>query len=347
MGDADEWMRGFRAIAAPESEQERFAGAVLVCRRDERILAEAYGMADRERKIPNEVSTRFRNGSLTKMFTAVAVVRLIQAGLVDPDAPVGTYLSDYPNSEVASKVTVHHLLTHTGGTGDFFSPEYEEHRTELRTVADYLRLFGERARRFEPGAWFDYSNYGFILLGAVIERVSGQSYYDYVDDHVFAPSGDAAQRRAAVRHAGGRSGRRIHGRGRAGLPRHRHPAVPGLARGRRLHHCRGPVAVRHRADRQPAARRAAHRPDDHGEAERRLERQVRRLRLRRSHGLRHPYARPHRRIAGRERRADDFFPDSGHVVAVLANLDPPIASQVSEFICHRLPVSRTARCRTC
>ncbi|GID91396.1 serine hydrolase domain-containing protein [Amorphoplanes digitatis] len=346
MGDADEWMRGFRAIAAPESEQERFAGAVLVCRRDERILAEAYGMADRERKIPNEVSTRFRNGSLTKMFTAVAVVRLIQAGLVDPDAPVGTYLSDYPNSEVASKVTVHHLLTHTGGTGDFFSPEYEEHRTELRTVADYLRLFGERARRFEPGAWFDYSNYGFILLGAVIERVSGQSYYDYVDDHVFAPAGmrrsgalpfDTPVADLAVGYTA-EDGQVF--RDTDTLPYRGSPAGGGYTTvedlwrfataltGNRL------LDARHTALMTTAKLNAgwSGRCVAYGFVDRTV------------YGIRtlgHTGGSP-----GASAELT-IFPDSGHVVAVLANLDPPIASQVSEFICHRLPVSRTARCRTC
>jgi CubicO group peptidase (beta-lactamase class C family) len=177
------------AVAEQESAAGRFSGAMLVGRGREILFAGAYGLADRERGIPNRLFTRFRNGSMNKMFTGVAVGQLIQAGRVDPAAPVGTYLSDYPNREVATKVSVHHLLTHTGGTGDIFVPEYLERRERVRTLADYVALLGEREPRFEPGSRFEYSNYGYILLGAVIEAVSGRSYYDHVDEHVFAPAG--------------------------------------------------------------------------------------------------------------------------------------------------------------
>lgn len=175
--------------AAEEAAAGRFSGAILVTRGTERIFAGAYGLADRERGIPNTLTTRFHNGSLNKMFTGVSVGQLIQAGLVSPTAPVGTYLTDYPNAEVAAKVTIHHLLTHCGGTGDIFVPEFEERRTQVRTVADFLAVLGNQPLEFEPGTRYAYSNYGFILLGAVIEAVSGQSYDDYVEEHVFAPAG--------------------------------------------------------------------------------------------------------------------------------------------------------------
>jgi CubicO group peptidase (beta-lactamase class C family) len=84
---------------------------------------------------------------------------------------------------------VRHLLTHTGGTGDFFGPEFDSHRLTLRTHEDFVALFGPRPLRFEPGARYEYSNFGFLILGAIIDRVSGQSYYDYVHDHVYAPAG--------------------------------------------------------------------------------------------------------------------------------------------------------------
>jgi D-alanyl-D-alanine carboxypeptidase len=129
---------------------------------------------------------------MNKMFTAVAVLQLAQAGKLRLDAPVGTYLTDYPNEGVRSKVTIHHLLTHTGGTGDIFGPEFDAHRRDLRTIQDYVKLYGARSLAFEPGSQWDYSNYGFILLGAVIEKVSGVSYYEYVASHVFAPAGMAS-----------------------------------------------------------------------------------------------------------------------------------------------------------
>jgi CubicO group peptidase (beta-lactamase class C family) len=184
-----DWFDIVRVVAEEESAAGRFSGAVLIGRGRERLFAGAYGLADRESGIPNTLSTRFHNGSMNKMFTGVAVGQLIQAGRVDPAAPVGTYLDAYPNRDVATKVSVHHLLTHTGGTGDIFVPEYLERREEVRTIADYLVLLGGREPRFEPGSRFEYSNFGFILLGAVIEAVSGQNYYDYVDEHVFAPAG--------------------------------------------------------------------------------------------------------------------------------------------------------------
>jgi CubicO group peptidase (beta-lactamase class C family) len=90
---------------------------------------------------------------------------------------------------VAAKVTVRHLLTHTGGTGDIFGPEFDQHRLQLREHRDYLKLYGSRGLTHEPGARFEYSNYGFVLLGALVEHLSGESYDDYVHDHVFRRAG--------------------------------------------------------------------------------------------------------------------------------------------------------------
>ena len=167
----------------------RFSGAVLVARNGKTVFAHAYGMADREKKIPNTLKTRFRVGSMNKMFTAVATLQLVQSGKLDLKAPFGNYLTDYPNKDVASKVTIEQMLTHTGGTGDIFGPEFAKHRLELKTLRDYVNLYGQRALEFEPGSRWQYSNYGFLLLGVIIEKVSGQSYYDYVRDHIFKPAG--------------------------------------------------------------------------------------------------------------------------------------------------------------
>jgi CubicO group peptidase (beta-lactamase class C family) len=172
-----------------EVAADRFAGAVLIMKDGKPVLSEAYGLADREHKTPNTIKTRFRIGSMNKMFTAVATLQLVQAGKLDLQGTVGKYLTDYPNKDVASKVTIHQLLTHTGGTGDIFGPEFEAHRLELRTLQDYVKLYGERPPKYEPGSQWEYSNYGFILLGAIIEKVSGQSYYDYVREHVYVPAG--------------------------------------------------------------------------------------------------------------------------------------------------------------
>jgi D-alanyl-D-alanine carboxypeptidase len=167
---------------------ERFSGAVLVARNGKTVFAQAYGLADREKKTPNTLKTRFRLGSMNKMFTAVATLQLVQSGKLDLKAPFGNYLTDYPNKDVASKVTIEQLLSHTGGTGDIFGPEFEKNRLELKTLQDYVKLYGNRAVEFGPGSRWAYSNYGFLLLGVLIEKVSGQSYYDYVRDHIFKPA---------------------------------------------------------------------------------------------------------------------------------------------------------------
>ena len=167
----------------------KFSGAVAVAQNGRVVFEQAYGLADREKNVANTLDTRFRIGSMNKMFTAVAVLQLVQDGKLKLDAPLGTYLTDYPNKDVASKVTVHHLLTHTGGTGDIFGPEFEKNRLTLRTIGDYVKLYGSRSLEFEPGSKWEYSNFGYMLLGAIIEKVSGTSYYDYVASKVFAPAG--------------------------------------------------------------------------------------------------------------------------------------------------------------
>jgi CubicO group peptidase (beta-lactamase class C family) len=180
--------------AAERARAGEFAGAVLVARHGKVLLQDAWGRADRKAGVANTSATRFRIGSMNKMFTAVATLQLVEAGKLKLDDPIGAHLPDYPNTEVAAKVTVRHLLTHTGGTGDIFGPEFEEHRLQLREHRDYLKLYGRRGLTQEPGARFEYSNYGFVLLGALIEHVTGGSYDDYVRDHVF--------HRAAMRSTG-------------------------------------------------------------------------------------------------------------------------------------------------
>ncbi len=173
-----------KAAAADE-----FSGAVLVAKNGKTLFQEAYGFADRENEVANTVKTRFRIGSMNKMFTATSVLQLVQLGKVQLTDPLGKHVADYPNQDVATKVTIHHLLTHTGGTGDIFGPEYRARRMELRTLEDYVALYGSRPLAFEPGSRWAYSNYGMVLLGVVIERVSGMSYYDYVAKHVYEPAG--------------------------------------------------------------------------------------------------------------------------------------------------------------
>jgi D-alanyl-D-alanine carboxypeptidase len=182
-----------RAKLDKDLASDRFAGTVLVGRiadgKGTVLFEQAYGLADRAGNVASTVDTRFRNGSMNKMFTATAILQLVQAGKIDLNAPLGKYVTDYPNRDVATKVTIHQLLTHTGGTGDIFGPDFAARRLELRTHDDYIALYGQRAPGFEPGSQYSYSNYGMVLLGVVIERVTGTSYYDYVAANVYRPAG--------------------------------------------------------------------------------------------------------------------------------------------------------------
>lgn len=172
-----------------EMETTDFSGAILIARDGKPVFSAVRGLADREQNIPNTLDTRFRVGSMNKMMTATAILQLVEAGKVKLDAPVGTYLKEYPNKDFASTVTVHHLLTHTGGAGDIFGPQYNANRLSLNTLKDYVGLYGSRAPEFTPGDNNRYANYGYILLGRIIEEVSGQTYPDYLRDHIFKPAG--------------------------------------------------------------------------------------------------------------------------------------------------------------
>jgi len=167
----------------------KFSGTVLVAKDGKAVFRKAYGLADREKNKSMEPDSQLRMGSMNKMFTAVATLQLVEKGKLDLDAPIGKYLPNYPNKNVATKVTIRHLLTHEGGTGNIFTDEWQRARLETRELKDYEKLFGARDLLFEPGTRWDYSNYGFVLLGLLIEAVSGKSYYEYVRENIFRPAG--------------------------------------------------------------------------------------------------------------------------------------------------------------
>lgn len=169
---------------------DAFSGVVLVAKDGKPFYTKAYGQANRGWKVPNRLDTRFNLGSMNKMFTAVSIAQLVEKGKLSYKDKVGKLLPDYPNKDVAEKVTVHQLLTHTSGLGDIFNDRFfAASRTRFRTVRDFFPLFVDDPLRFEPGARFDYSNAGYQVLGAIIEKASGQSYFDYIREHVYKPAG--------------------------------------------------------------------------------------------------------------------------------------------------------------
>lgn len=176
-------------IAGRLATTNDFAGSLIISRGGKRLIARSWGQVETGRQAKITLDTPMFLASAGKMFTAVAILQLADAGKIDLDASLGTYLVDYPNPEMA-KVTIRQLLTHRGGTGDIgiLGRDDGANRARVSTIADIVALNGNRAPDFAPGSKADYSNYGFILLGAVIERVTGKSYYDYVAEHVFAPA---------------------------------------------------------------------------------------------------------------------------------------------------------------
>ena len=336
------FVSALRARLEAATQAGEFSGAVLVTHDGRTLFEGAYGLADRERGIPNTPLTQFRVGSMNKMLTAVAALQLVQDRTVRVDTPLGAYLPDYPNTEIASSVTPHHLLTHTGGTGDIFGPEFAARRSELRTTEDYLRLYGTRGPRFAPGARWEYSNYGFMLLGAVIERVSGASYYDHVATRVLGPAGMTATGSAPEDSL-------VPGRA-VGYTRQ---LVPGaLASNAPTLPYRGTPAGGGYSTVGDFARFAEalreYRLLDPEHTSLLLDGKVAV-----GQGVRYAYGFFDRVVAGRRFVGHSggaagmngdlaFEPDGGYVVVVLSNFDPPAAGQVAAFILSRLPTPAAA-----
>jgi CubicO group peptidase (beta-lactamase class C family) len=187
----EEMTRELDAFLRKLAEADGFSGAVLLAK-DGRVLFEkAYGEANKDFGTPNRADTKFNLGSMNKMFTAVAVAQLAEAGKLSFEDPLARFLPDFPDKESAAKIRLKHLLTHTSGLGSYFSNERfaEGSRERFRTVDDFMELAKGEKLAFEPGTKSQYSNTGFLVLGKVIERVTGQTYFDYVREHVFKPAG--------------------------------------------------------------------------------------------------------------------------------------------------------------
>ncbi|HIE5095346.1 TPA: serine hydrolase domain-containing protein [Stenotrophomonas maltophilia] len=184
MADATAKLEALRA-------QDALSGALLVARNGEVLLDWRGGEADREGGVPVDADTRFRLASSNKMFTSVGILQLVQAGRLGLDDTIGRHLPDYPNKAVAGAVTVRQLLTHTSGLGDFFGDDFDQYSASLKTLDDYVQRFAKDPPQFTPGSQDSYSNFGFIVLGRIIEAVSGQSYYAYVEEHILRPAGMA------------------------------------------------------------------------------------------------------------------------------------------------------------
>ncbi len=166
-----------------------FSGSILLAQNGRPLFAEAYGLADIENGRENTLDTPINLGSMNKMFTGLAVTQLVAQGKLAFTDTVGKHLPDYPNQQVRDRVTIHHLLTHTSGMGSYWTDEYEQRKDSITTVGELAELFVEESLDFEPGAQQQYSNCGPVVLGLIIEEITGQSYYDYIRKHIYTPAG--------------------------------------------------------------------------------------------------------------------------------------------------------------
>lgn len=187
---AEQFKQRVASYLEDASKQDRFSGVIVVVRNGETLFQGAYGYADRQKKAANRLDTKFNVGSMNKAFTRMAIEQLVAAGKLSLDDTIGKWLPGYPNEEAREKVTVRQLLEMSSGIGDFFGERYREMpKAKLRNVADYVPLFADKPLLFPPGTQQRYSNGGYIVLGLIIEKASGQSYYDYVKQHICDPAG--------------------------------------------------------------------------------------------------------------------------------------------------------------
>lgn len=171
---------------------DMLSGVVLVAKDGKPVFERAYGLD--ASNAPNRIDTSFDLASLSKMFTSVAVAQLAEQGKLSYDDSIIKFLPDYPNQRAARKITIHHLLTHTSGLVDYsdkkeYRPARQADANRFKALRDWFPFFANDPLSFQPGEKNEYSNSGFIVLGVIIEKVSGQSYFNYVREHIFKPAG--------------------------------------------------------------------------------------------------------------------------------------------------------------
>jgi CubicO group peptidase (beta-lactamase class C family) len=172
------------------ADDDAFSGSALIAWKGQTIFEGAWGLASKRWDVPNSLATRFDLGSINKSFTQIAVAQLAEQGKLSFDDLIVEHLPEYPNADVAGKVTIRQLLNHSSGLGDIFTDEFFRSSKALyRSPRDFFPLFADQPLQFEPGSDRSYSNAGYMVLGAIIEAVSGQPYDEYVVDSIFFPAG--------------------------------------------------------------------------------------------------------------------------------------------------------------
>jgi len=178
----------FEQIIQYYVSNHQFMGSVLVAKGDQTLLDRGYGSADLEWNVPNSPTGKFRLGSITKQFTAACILLLEKRGKLNVQDPVKKYVPDAPPSW--DKITIYHVLTHTSGVPNFTNfPDYRSSEAMATTPQQLLDRFKNKPLDFEPGTKWSYSNSGYVLLGYIIEKVSGGSYQRFLQENIFNPLG--------------------------------------------------------------------------------------------------------------------------------------------------------------
>ena len=176
------------------ARENKFSGSVLISRGEEIIFHEAFGLADVNRNLPVTINTKFRIASMTKQFTAMAIMILQERGALNIDQPIGKYLKDYPNGD---RIKIKHLLTHMSGLYCFMKDDDPRHASNLFNsfstkttyIDEIIEKYSGRRLHFEPGSQFRYCNYGYMLLAKIIEKVSKKRFGDFLQEVIWAPLG--------------------------------------------------------------------------------------------------------------------------------------------------------------
>lgn len=178
------------AVMTAANKYRLFNGSVLVAENGKIIYKKGLGLANMEWNIPNAPDTRFRLGSITKQFTAMLVMQLVAQGKIKLDGKIGEYLPDY-RKDIGEKVTIHNLLTHTSGIPNYtaFPGFFNDVSRDPYTVPEFVKKYASNDLEFEPGSKFSYSNSGYFVLGAIIEKVTGQPYEQVLKERIFDPIG--------------------------------------------------------------------------------------------------------------------------------------------------------------
>ncbi|MFW9808235.1 MAG: serine hydrolase domain-containing protein [Candidatus Thorarchaeota archaeon] len=181
-------VHGLDDLLQKMAEQDKFSGVALVHRNGDVMFEKAYGLACKTFNIKNNMNTKFNIGSLNKLITKTAILQLMQQGLVDLDDLVGKHLPEF-RKDIAEKVKIRHLISFTSGLGDYFNEKFSSAIGQLRKLDDFVELFIDDPLLFEPGERRHYSNAGYVVLGKIIEAISGMDYYDYIRENVYRLAG--------------------------------------------------------------------------------------------------------------------------------------------------------------